>query len=150
MINKSHTTEADTIIYDLEDSVAPSQKHIARMNLVNFLVGIMNSEYAFPIHRVAIRINDLTSPHFADDVQAIKSLGPYIAPTIVVPKVEGPEVIGILSDQNTDDPPWNVVASIESANALLSMDTIVAHEFPKADIVALLVSLFMLSWLRAS
>ncbi len=37
MLQKSLQTRSDTIIYDLEDSVAPSQKETARKNLLNFL-----------------------------------------------------------------------------------------------------------------
>ena len=37
MLEKSLKIEADVIIYDLEDSVAPHQKAFARENLSNFL-----------------------------------------------------------------------------------------------------------------
>jgi citrate lyase subunit beta-like protein len=37
MLNKSLETDADTIIYDLEDSVAPDSKNEARARLITFL-----------------------------------------------------------------------------------------------------------------
>lgn len=43
MLQKSLTTPSDVIIYDLEDSVPPSEadKNRARDNLTNFLVGFI-------------------------------------------------------------------------------------------------------------
>lgn len=37
MLNKSLQSQADTVIFDLEDSVAPDQKVAARAQLVDFL-----------------------------------------------------------------------------------------------------------------
>ena len=37
MLHKSTTLASDTLIYDLEDSVAPAQKLEARSNLSDFL-----------------------------------------------------------------------------------------------------------------
>ena len=37
MLDKSLKTKSDVIIYDLEDSVAPAQKEVARSNLFKFL-----------------------------------------------------------------------------------------------------------------
>lgn len=37
MLEKSLTNNTDTLIYDLEDSVAPSQKEAARSSLIRFL-----------------------------------------------------------------------------------------------------------------
>lgn len=37
MLEKSKTVDADTIVYDLEDSVAPNDKDSARQQLREFL-----------------------------------------------------------------------------------------------------------------
>lgn len=50
MLEKSLSSDSDTLIYDLEDSVAPDQKSIARQNLVNFLA--VRSDDAVPDDRL--------------------------------------------------------------------------------------------------
>lgn len=47
MLEKSLTSDSDTLIYDLEDSVAPSQKESARHNLVRFLGASQAEQHIF-------------------------------------------------------------------------------------------------------
>jgi len=120
MLRKSLSVEADTIIYDLEDSVAPAQKEKARHSLVEFF---RQTEAATkpPAHRVSVRINDITTPYFKEDIAALASLPSGIVSTIVVPKVEDSQPLRHISEsrtQNRDQWAWNVVASIESAAAM--------------------------------
>lgn len=50
MLSKSLTSTADTIIYDLEDSVAPAQKTAARQNLVDFLATNTKANSKIDLH----------------------------------------------------------------------------------------------------
>jgi citrate lyase subunit beta-like protein len=62
MLEKSLKCNSDTLIYDLEDSVAPSQKESARTSLINFLaVGI---QYA--VDNVVIMTNFLEQPRSSE------------------------------------------------------------------------------------
>ena len=72
MLQKSPSTSTDTIIYDLEDSVAPSEKDktSAREKLVQFL----SSGAAPDPSRVAVRLNDVTTPFFERDIHQLVRL----------------------------------------------------------------------------
>jgi citrate lyase subunit beta-like protein len=94
MLNKSLQSLADTIIFDLEDSVAPDQKGAARAQLVEFLkvrykaVRIPAPHYRSGVNlqtnrqmspsRYSIRINALDTEFFAEDMQHVVSSCLYI------------------------------------------------------------------------
>lgn len=69
MLAKSLNSPSDTIIYDLEDSVAPNQKIVAREGLVRFLRANTDTH---PQQR-SVRINALESSYFAEDIARIVS-----------------------------------------------------------------------------
>jgi len=87
MLDKSLTTGADVIIYDLEDSVAPSEKDKAnaRANLKKFLrvcpqtilpsVHLTGTRQEADIGphspHIAVRVNDVSTPFFEEDVVQI-------------------------------------------------------------------------------
>ncbi|MEM0906731.1 MAG: CoA ester lyase [Pseudomonadota bacterium] len=75
---KAFDTEADIIILDLEDSVAPARKHIAR--------GLVREAAKDAPAPVAIRINPLTGEDAQRDIDAIIDAAPT---SIVLPKSEG-------------------------------------------------------------
>lgn len=79
-IEKSRRLSADTIILDLEDSVAPDKKVAARNNLVAEL-----ADGGFVDKEVVVRVNALDSPWGVADV---KALAPTAAAAICLPKVE--------------------------------------------------------------
>ena len=88
MLQKSPSTGADTIIYDLEDSVAPSEKDktSARDKLVQFL----SSGAAPDPSRVAVRLNDVTTPFFERDIhQLVRILSPSLPTYPLIPKLHG-------------------------------------------------------------
>ncbi len=81
---KAQNTQADSLIFDLEDAVAPEQKAIARQTLKDVL-----SDSRFERFERTVRINALDTPYFLDDVLAMVKAG---ADGLVVPKtgtVEG-------------------------------------------------------------
>jgi citrate lyase subunit beta/citryl-CoA lyase len=76
LFDQSAVSRADSIILDIEDAVDPSQKDVARENIVNWLSGG---------GRAWVRINDATSPFWADDLAGLRGtpglLGVMLAKT---------------------------------------------------------------------
>ncbi|KAG9009331.1 hypothetical protein FRB90_008405 [Tulasnella sp. 427] len=113
MLEKSNSVASDTIIYDFEDAVAPSQKKSARLLLSKFLQGLPDR----PTSEVAVRVNPASSDLFAEDVATVVAM-PQVE-TIVLPKVHEPRDLDLL-DQYLQGKArsYGVIASIESARAL--------------------------------
>lgn len=103
-LDRALNSDADALIADLEDAVAPDQKDGARETVRRVLGAAPSSGVA----RV-VRVNGADSTHFAADVSAIQDL-PLDA--VVLPKasVEAVDMLG------PDGPP--VLALIESARGL--------------------------------
>ncbi|KAH9936260.1 Pyruvate/Phosphoenolpyruvate kinase-like domain-containing protein [Fomitopsis serialis] len=134
MLQKSLVTNSDIIIYDLEDSVPPtkSDKEGARERLVQFLRSKPQAQLPFP-ERVAVRLNSTNTPFFEGDLAAALQV-PSIR-TLVLPKVHSVQDLHHVSRmvyshsqlKTTRDPeeqPLQLVASIESARALVNLGTI--------------------------
>jgi citrate lyase subunit beta-like protein len=131
MLQKSLQTKSDVIIYDLEDSVAPADKRVARDRLANFLsttAGLPEPE------RIAVRLNSVNTNHFHDDiVQAMKI--PSIR-TFVLPKIDTVTQLDHVSRQiftayqsngraiDESHAPLQLVASVESAKSLWNLNGI--------------------------
>ncbi len=84
-LEKARSLAADSLILDLEDSVSPEAKTMARINVVAALAA---GGYGF--REVVIRINGLASPWGFDDLVAAASCG---ADAVLVPKVESADGI---------------------------------------------------------
>lgn len=82
---KAQNSQADSLIFDLEDAVAPERKAIARETLKDVL-----SDSGFDRFERTVRINDLDTPYFLDDVLAMVEAG---ADGLVVPKTNSVEGI---------------------------------------------------------
>ncbi|KAJ7163310.1 Pyruvate/Phosphoenolpyruvate kinase-like domain-containing protein [Mycena filopes] len=128
MLEKSLSTNSDRIIYDLEDSVPPSaaDKIASRTRLSDFL----RRGDLPPRERVAVRVNDISTPFFLDDISEIvasKSVG-----SLVLPKVHSAEDLHVVSnairDANTTSNVLGLVASIESARASYNLGAIASWE----------------------
>ncbi|KAJ7043912.1 Pyruvate/Phosphoenolpyruvate kinase-like domain-containing protein [Mycena alexandri] len=124
MLEKSLSTNSDMIVLDLEDSVPPSaaDKIASRTRLSDFL----RRGDLPPRERVAVRVNDISTPFFLDDISKIvasKSVG-----SLVLPKVHSAEDLHVVSraihDANTTSNPLGLVASIESAKASYNLGAI--------------------------
>ncbi|KAJ7695985.1 Pyruvate/Phosphoenolpyruvate kinase-like domain-containing protein [Mycena rosella] len=114
MLGKSLTTNSDMIIYDLEDSVPlRNRQNCSESPPLGFPRGDLP-----PRERVAVRVNDITTPFFWDDITNIvssKAVG-----SLVLPKVHSAEDMDTVSNAihaAGDRPPLGLVASIESARA---------------------------------
>ena len=82
-LEKARTLDADAVILDLEDSVAPDQKDLARDQVAD---AVRTGGFG---HRVVVvRMNALTTPWGGADLEAAVAAG---ATTLLVPKVDGPD-----------------------------------------------------------
>ena len=85
-VEKALASEADGVILDLEDAVAPDRKTEARISLAGLLRGRSRAE-------VAVRINPRDTLWYLDDLAAIVPAGPA---AVVLPKCAGPEDLVVL------------------------------------------------------
>lgn len=86
-LEKSIDLPADALVFDLEDSVLPARKPIAREMLKAFLPTYSGSGQPW------IRVNDLESGELLNDLAAIVPLTPT---GIVLPKIRGPEDLDLV------------------------------------------------------
>jgi citrate lyase subunit beta/citryl-CoA lyase len=84
-MDKAKTLEADAIILDLEDAVAPEAKTAARGLVLQAL-----RAGGFGRREVAIRVNGLDTPWGADDLVAVAASG---ADAVLLPKITGPQEV---------------------------------------------------------
>merc|ERR1712228_392786 len=95
-IKKATTLDVDTLVFDLEDAVAPNQKQEARHSAINIL-----NNYTFnPRTEICIRMNPVCSGLAQDDIVSILS-AQTMPHTICLPKVESAEDIQWLSSEIT-------------------------------------------------
>jgi len=131
MLEKSLSSKSDTFIYDLEDSVAPSQKDTARENLVKFLGSDASVKANLASERISVRVNSIDTPYFEDDISAVLTI-PAVR-MLVLPKIHSTadldrvsKTISQRSHMRPELEPMGVVASIESAKALWAVGDIAA------------------------
>jgi citrate lyase subunit beta/citryl-CoA lyase len=123
-LEKAKTIEADALILDLEDSVAPDSKIQGRANVV---AAVKSGEYG---HReLAIRVNSIGTEWHDDDIEAAATAGPE---AILVPKVESAEqvrqLVAAIEAGGAPDH-TQLWAMIETPRALLHAEEIAAaHE----------------------
>jgi len=111
-LEKAKTIDADALILDLEDSVAPDAKAQGRENVV---AAVKSGEYG---HReLAIRVNSIGTEWHDDDIKAAAAAGPD---AILVPKVESAEQVRQL------------VAAVEAAGAPAHTQLWAMIETPRA------------------
>lgn len=87
-LEKSTSLPADALVFDLEDSVLPARKPVARQMLQRFLPAYSGTGQAW------IRVNDLESGELLKDLAAVVPLAPV---GIVLPKIRGPEDLELVS-----------------------------------------------------
>lgn len=123
LMRKAPDTGADTVVFDLEDAVAPDAKAAAREAVANVL-----TDPSFdPDCEVCVRLNpDLRTA--ARDAEAITTGAPRLD-SIMVPKAESPDDVAriheLVRDGGRDCP---VIALCESAGGILG-----AEEISSAD-----------------
>ncbi|KAG6903268.1 Cyclin-dependent kinase catalytic subunit [Termitomyces sp. Mi166 len=149
MLEKSLSTNSDVIIYDLEDSVSPSptDKKDARIRLSHFLSGTRLPDH----QRIAVRVNDISTPFFHDDIvdvvsqvlvhghdlaqDCILKISSGVVSTLVLPKIHSAKDLHYVSSAVSEasrktslQAPSNIVPSIESARAMFNLGEIAGWE----------------------
>ena len=86
-VAKALAGDADVVLVDLEDAVAPAHKGRARTDAVRLLAGATRP--------VQVRLNHPDTPWYPDDVAALAELPTHVG--VRVPKVERPDQVRTLA-----------------------------------------------------
>lgn len=128
------TGAADVVVADLEDAVAPDEKHSAREAVRAVLEAVPSS----PAQR-AVRINAWPSRLAEADLDAVLAAGPDL---VVLPKAEDPEQVRAL-DARLGDSPVRLLLILETAEGVLNArelarasDRVAALAFGAEDLAA--------------
>ena len=120
-LEKARNLPADGIILDLEDSVAPEAKGMARDQIAQAIAA-----GGFGKREILIRVNTLDSPWWMDDIMMAGKARPD---GILVPKVSSVEDLTAIADRlgaiNADSS-IRVWAMIETARAVLHAEELAA------------------------
>jgi Citrate lyase beta subunit len=118
LLEKTATTDADVIAFDLEDAVAPSQKQAARESIREVL-----TDPAFdPAAEVCVRV----TRH--DPESDLDALADTDVDAVMIPKVSGPEMVARHARLCADrDMRPAIFALLETAGGVLCADEIAAH-----------------------
>src|SRR5665213_144016 len=101
-LEKARNLHADVLILDLEDSVAPDAKAVARDQIAQAVAA-----KGFGKREVLIRVNGLDTPWWIDDVTMAGKARPD---GILVPKISSVEDLSAIADRLSD---INAAASIQ-------------------------------------
>jgi len=119
-LEKAKTLDADVVIFDLEDAVAPDTKSQAREQVAD---AVRSKGYGR--REVVVRINGPDTEWAADDVRAMSQAG---CDALLVPKVSTPDdlrtIAGLLGDNAQAMKLW---AMIETPLAILNIASIAAE-----------------------
>ena len=125
MLEKAFGLEADEIVLDLEDSVAPEAKGQARESVTDLLTRQRSASAA-----VAIRVNPLAGPWGERDVLEVVRLAGRRIDSLIVPKVQRPEDIAdvqrLLDSEGELAAGVGLQALVETAAGLLRVGEIAA------------------------
>lgn len=121
-VAKTRDIDADAVIFDLEDAVAPAMKATARAQLVEaFAAG------GFGHRETVIRINAIGTDDYAQDLEAVARCRPD---AVLLPKVCRPEDLIELATRTTAlglPDTLGLWAMVETTEALSRLDEIVAQ-----------------------
>jgi citrate lyase subunit beta/citryl-CoA lyase len=115
-IAKARSLPVDTVILDLEDSVAPEEKAAARRQVVDAIKAA-----GFGAREVIVRVNGLDTPWHVDDLTAAAHAAPD---AILIPKISTPQHIESIGQRLLDmhaDLRTRVWAMIETPVALFNI-----------------------------
>ena len=120
-LDKARTLPADGVILDLEDSVAPEAKTLARNQIAQAVAA-----GGFGKREIIIRINTLETPWWGDDIAMAAKARPA---GILMPKISTPAQIRTAEERLRSlqaDPAINLWAMIETPLGVLSAQSIAA------------------------
>lgn len=130
-LEKAASIQADAVILDLEDSVLPPRKQLAREMLATAIPNFGGTSQLW------VRVNDLRSGELLLDLAAAVALAPA---GIILPKIRGPEDIEIVSHylDATEACSRRVIGATgiiaictETAEAVLRMGALVGRQYPR-------------------
>lgn len=113
---KALASGADAVVLDLEDAVQPMAKIAARQSAAQALAALSADER----QRVVLRVNDVATDWFADDLQL---LAERQAPWVMLPKAESPDTVAAL---RRACPGLQVLALVETASGLQAAASLAA------------------------
>lgn len=88
-LDKARTLDADCLILDLEDAVAPAAKQTARTQICDALTA-----GGYGARELVVRVNALDTPWGGDDIAALAALPESARPHVVLaPKISTPEEV---------------------------------------------------------
>jgi citrate lyase subunit beta/citryl-CoA lyase len=99
MIDKALSLNADAIMMDIEDGVAPMAKHAARQQIgasLDQVTAAIKSNPSYHTPARFVRVNAIPSERFIEDVKAVVRPG---LQGLVIPKVDSIEQIRIVEDE---------------------------------------------------
>ncbi|RJF90957.1 HpcH/HpaI aldolase/citrate lyase family protein [Sphingomonas cavernae] len=114
-IEKARTLDADVVILDLEDAVAPEMKAQARAQAVTAA-----REGGFGDRELVIRVNAIDTPWGSDDLAAVANAG---ADAVLAPKVSSADDVAAYRSRLSQVPLW---VMIETCASLFRLDQIAA------------------------
>ena len=127
-LEKSRGLVADSVAYDLEDSVTPTKKPDGRRNILE----ILNRDRVPGIREQAVRINSVGSGFALDDLTEILK-GKHLD-CLVVPKVDSASDLHFVTDvlrqklperhAEGSSNPVQIVALVESARSVMDLSSI--------------------------
>lgn len=118
-LEKARTLSADSLILDLEDSVAADQKAQARDNIVAAL-----DQGGYGYRELVVRINPLSSPWGYDDLAAVSKSK---ADAVLIPKVESADMIRQVEAvmiANSAKPDLTIWAMMETPLGMLRVEDV--------------------------
>jgi citrate lyase beta subunit len=121
-LDRAEKASADTVVLDLEDAVAPSEKERAREEVASRIQGA-----AFAASEVAVRINAPGSPDFQADLVSVVPSG---ARLLLIPKVESALEFAAVAEavsqleESADAGSVRLLALVESARGVANLASI--------------------------
>ena len=123
-IQNADIFDADAVIFDIEDAVAPDEKDAARHLIRHYLSDLYPKDID-----VYVRINGIDSVWFDSDMA---SLDKTAINGVVLPKATEASIVACEQKLKTIQKDWGVIALIESPRGLTEVTTIAAHPVVEA------------------
>lgn len=130
-LEKARSLDADTVIFDLEDAVAPEAKELARRQAVEAV-----SSGGYGRREVVIRINGINTPWGADDLAAVAGSG---ADAVLVPKVSTVQDLAWVQKRVDANGKIAIWAMMETPGAILNAAALAAARSDIAPAFAVMV-----------
>lgn len=120
LLRKAATTEADTLVFDLEDAVSPDEKDVARATVRS----VLEDPDFDPEAEVCVRVN-ATGIEMDADLQALTSQGSLRLDSVMIPKADQPADVETLAELLTEhDLKVPILSLLETAQGILSAASI--------------------------